>query len=137
MVSARGFTLIEVTLVLGIIGILTSLTLVALNVPFQLQKTRDGTRKADMRNVQLALELYRTDQGSYPALITCGNALAAGGSTYMQQVPCEKKSGWPAYSYVQVGSGYTLTACLEVSSDTDATGAVCGTNGKQYIVANL
>lgn len=60
----KGFTLIELLIVITIIGILA----VAL-VPRIAQgpaRARDVSRKADLQNISVALELYYSDNGAYP-----------------------------------------------------------------------
>lgn len=107
-VYQRGFTLVELTIVLAIIGILATGFITVINIPVQLQKARDGQRKSDVLNIKSALEIYRTDQRTYPAsLPACGQPLTGGvpAATYIQRVPCETKGGWSAYTYVQSGSG--------------------------------
>ena len=54
--SARGFTLIELLVVIAIIGILSSVVLASLNSARK--KGRDARRIADLKQLQLALELY-------------------------------------------------------------------------------
>lgn len=63
--SARGFTLIELLVVIAIIGLLSGISVVALNVARI--KARDGRRQADLAQVRLALEFYFDDETSYPA----------------------------------------------------------------------
>src|SRR5690348_7093470 len=61
----KGFTLVELLIVIAIIGILS--TLLMTNFIGVRQRARDAQRKADVRQIQSALELYRADNGSYPA----------------------------------------------------------------------
>lgn len=60
----KGFTLIELLVVISIIGILSSVLLVSLNSARS--KARDARRLADIRQVQLAMELFYNDNLSYP-----------------------------------------------------------------------
>ena len=60
----RGFTLIEIMVVLIIIGLLASIV-----VPKLLGRTEEAKRikaEAQIRNIMSALDLYRLDNGMYP-----------------------------------------------------------------------
>ena len=73
-VSRIGFTLIEVLVVVSIISILTSVLYVNFNAARE--NSRDQVRKTDMKQLQLAIELYKAQNGSYPAS-GCGSATNA------------------------------------------------------------
>lgn len=64
MIRIRGFTLVELLVVISIIGILASIVTVNANVARRL--SRDSKRKADIQNVAGALELYRATNRAYP-----------------------------------------------------------------------
>ena len=70
---SRGFTLIELLVVIAIIGVLASTVLTSVNSARI--KARDARRKADLRQISLALELYYDTYGAYPpyrASNSCG-----------------------------------------------------------------
>src|SRR6185436_16486707 len=60
----KGFTLIELLVVISIIGILTTLTFVAI-LPIQ-RKSRDARRKADVNSFLAAANLFKADFKIYP-----------------------------------------------------------------------
>lgn len=60
----QGFTLIEIMAVVLIIGMLT--TLVGFAVFKQIDKARVSTTRAQMKNIETALEFYRMDNSRYP-----------------------------------------------------------------------
>ncbi len=119
--NPRGFTLIELLVSISIIAILTAL--LTANFIGARQRGRDGQRKSNMYQMQSALELYRADNGDYPAtanLSTCGNGISVNGTVYMQKVPCDPVTGDPyIYTAAVDGSTYTLFGCLENSNDSE------------------
>ena len=126
----KGFTLIELLIVIAIIGVLATLLMV--NFVGVRQRARDAQRKSDLRQIQSALEIWRSDNGSYPAsaefaprgLGTCGDPLIKNGTTYMVKIPCDpSNTGKFVYTYVssggvQTSAGYTLYSCLENVGDS-------------------
>jgi type II secretion system protein G len=60
----KGFTLVELLVVIAIVGVLASVVLSSLNSARA--KSRDAKRLMDLRQLQNALEMYYTDNGSYP-----------------------------------------------------------------------
>lgn len=62
--SAQGFTLIELLVVISLIGLLSSIVMVSVNVARA--KARDARRLADLKEIGKALELYYDDHGFYP-----------------------------------------------------------------------
>lgn len=120
--GSNGFTLIELLVVIGLIAVLAGALIFLIDPKAQLQRSKDARRKADLRQMQSALELYRSDQLAYPASLTCGGSLtgAVNGATvtYMAKIPCDPKTGL-SYSYTpgSPASSYTLKACLENTKD--------------------
>lgn len=124
----KGFTILELSIVIVIITIISSLMFVSFNTARQIN--RDTKRVADVKEMQTALALYFRDWGQYPSItsVTAGAALASGTVSYL--------SRWPAnptpradgncpdsdymYSPAPVGSdafaSYYIRFCLGASN---------------------
>jgi len=156
--SGDGFTLIELLLVVVIIGILS--TLVVVNFIGIRGRARDAQRKTDLNQIRTALQLYNSDEGSFPDNSDytgeCGDVFdnQNSGVVYMKKIPCDPLEK-TEYIYAQtpaqcsdVGilcTGYTLYACLENTSDPSIDEKQPGwavdpdiscTKGKSYTVTN-
>lgn len=60
----RGFTIVELLIVIVVIAILAAITVVAFN---GIQaRARDATRQSDIRQVQKLVEMYYAEHGEYP-----------------------------------------------------------------------
>lgn len=102
--TAKGFSLAELLVVLGVIGILAATVMVSMGD--SRIRGRDAQRVSELQNLKVALELYRdANGGAYPA------SLSDLAPTYVDPVPSDPLSG-NAYTYVpSSGNGtYVLVA---------------------------
>jgi prepilin-type N-terminal cleavage/methylation domain-containing protein len=63
----KGFTILEILLVIALIGILLGIMLVVLNPRARFASARNDTRQSDIKRLETALTQYRLQEGSYPA----------------------------------------------------------------------
>ncbi|MBI2640463.1 MAG: prepilin-type N-terminal cleavage/methylation domain-containing protein [Candidatus Sungbacteria bacterium] len=137
--KSKGFTLIELLVVIAIIGVLASIVLASLNSARR--KSRDARRITDIKQIQLALELFFDGQSNqYPlGSTTCSLSVAYGleglqTNGYIPQVPRDPLSGstdataicYRFASGVPAGGStrttYHLSAQLEDSANPAFTG---------------
>ena len=120
--SKKGFTLIEILIVVAIIGILASVVVVGLG-PAQ-KKGRDSRRVSDLRSVQNALELYYGKNGQYP-IVGVGSwdefaTVLTGAGIGTNQIPNDPTTSRDyIYKVDDSGTTYVLGAQLE-----DAGGSI-------------
>lgn len=116
----KGFTLIELMVVIAIIGILSGVIIASLGS--SRARARDGKRVSDIGQIQLALELYRESNGRYPTAIYDNPKF---NDVYSPTTPKDPNVGSYFYSVSNPnGFNYHLGAVLEQVSpdkyDTDA-----------------
>jgi len=92
--TERGFTLIEIMVVMVIIGLLVAL--VAPNIMGRGDQARVTTAKAQMRQISSALDMYRLDNSHYPSTQQGLEALV------------ERPSGNPRTKQLEPGRLYEL-----------------------------
>lgn len=114
--NRKGFTLIEMLIVVAIIGILASVVIVGLG-PAQ-KRGRDARRASDLRGVQTALELIYNKTGAYPTNINSWAALQTaltGGGIGVSQIPNDPSAPTKEYMYASDANGtsYVLGATLD------------------------
>ncbi len=153
MKNKKGFTLIELLVVIAIIGLLSTLAVVTLSSARQ--KARDARRKSDLKQISTAMELYYSENESYPtnnaAGCTTGAAdqvagadvagalenlcsgdgmgISDGTNTYLAVMPGDPTSG-QSYQY----EGDTTTYCI--SATLEAGGYFVCSNGSCYESGN-
>lgn len=113
----KGFTLIEVLIVVAIVGILASVVLVGLG-PVQ-KRGRDARRISDLRQAQTGLELYYNKVGAYPATsdwASLATALKAE-NIGISNLPTDPSRG-KTYSYASNGTSYVLGATFEDANNS-------------------
>jgi type II secretion system protein G len=129
----RGFTLIELVVVIAIIGVLAGF--LVSNFMNAREKARDSQRKSDVKQIQKALEVYRQDNNQFPTTLpspsSCWSSLTScAGNVYMSKFPKEpvktnSSDGSPVSYYYKPGTtgvyrlSYTLSTCIENVGDTD------------------
>lgn len=141
--SKSGFTLVELLVVMGVLGVLVSSAIILINPKAQIDRAHDAQRKSDLSNIQKGLELYYDDYRKYPDNAPSGNYVTVLENLgYIKKVPLDPVANAP-YFYVpdSTGQSYKLYAKLEAKEDPQACTsagciAACGTGTVCYGVSS-
>ncbi len=118
MKKKQGFTLIELLIVVAIIGLLSTLAVVALGNANL--KARDAKRQSDIKVVQTAIEVYLTDNATEPSVPANWAALIADLSEQMHGgAPQDPGVNRWCYCSDNTGSStkYLIAVALEESKE--------------------
>lgn len=116
MTTKKGFTLLEVLIVISIISVLAMLGVN--NYASIQQNARNIQRKSDLKEIKAALELYRNEKGTYPSTVN--------------------RAGCPATAIVGDGDWCGLCSAYNTNNnlqtiDTDGTSTATDTGDTGYI----
>ena len=135
---ARGFTLVELMIVIAIITLLTALIMV--DFVQTRGSARDGKRISDLAQIQLTLEQYFDRCGQYPKTLSltaadgCPSGVTLGSYVNKIPVPPGSSLNQTAYDYMPMDPGnkaftgspvpvdYLLHVTLEYPNPTVANG---------------
>lgn len=129
-----GFTLVELLIAIAIVGLLATIAIVSLNTTRI--RARDAKRVSDLRQIQLALELFSDSHNqTYPAAdlyalgacsggVACGLAApdACGTKPCMNPLPADPTGGgvkyWYTYANATAPTSFHLGANLEEANSS-------------------
>ncbi|MFH1565775.1 MAG: prepilin-type N-terminal cleavage/methylation domain-containing protein [bacterium] len=119
--NIKGFTLVELLIVISIIGILAGVAIAVLNPNKIRGKARDGVRKNDMAVIKGAIENYYAENNIYPD----NGSIPFGGvwGNYLKLVPQDPLiaggSSWTQYCYSSDVARNNFVLCAKVE-DTNS-----------------
>lgn len=133
----KGFTLVEILMVVMILGILfVTGTLSYANIR---QRSMDQRRKTDLEDIRSALEQYRSVHSVYPTpagpqgLLFGTSALTDDTRTYMQIIPQDPQFPNRQYFYNTTEDDYIVATQLATPEETPCAappgGDSCGQEG--------
>lgn len=128
MKRSRGFSMVELLVVATIIALLAAAGVVSFTTASR--NSRDAKRRADLAQVQAALELYRTEEGAYPSSSSYDQLLTDMNSDgYLTNISgLNDPKAPPNYLYRRSGFSGSCTV-YELCATLESTGA-------QYCVCN-
>lgn len=119
---SKGFTLLEMLVVIGLMAILISVGTVSYSTAQK--KARDTKRKQDLRIISNALEQYYSLCVTYPASVvgggsitTPGSGCSSAGTVILSVVPLDPKTNLP-YVYTYNAANNTFSLCAQAPNST-------------------
>lgn len=138
----KGFTLIELMIVVAIIGILAAIAIP--RFADMLEKSREGSTKGNLGSFKSAASIYYGDhEGIWPVNVTNVNSTAHRFSQYLEVIPPVKVTGkfdnnvLSAVSPAYQGAGVAQVITNSVPTDATTGWMYDSTTGNVYVNSTL
>lgn len=122
----KGFTIVELLIVIVVIGILAAITVVAYN-GIQ-NRGNDAAVRADLSNFAKIMEIQKADIGTYPASLTVAMGLKFSKNSYGQ----DSQNGNVRYCYNSANDSYVLVSNSKSGNYFKVVNGVISTNPAVY-----
>jgi prepilin-type N-terminal cleavage/methylation domain-containing protein len=121
LITEFGFTLVEMMVVVAIIALLTGIGFTSFQAVTK--NGRNALRKSDLEQIRSALEIYKSDNNSYP--VTSTPCMAAIPSVYLNKYPLDPKPTTNKYCYSSGANNLSYQICAQLENSADPTIAQC------------
>lgn len=123
----KGFTLIEVLIVISIIAVLAIIAL--MSIFGQIAHAKDANRKSDLYNLSKSFEDYFNDKSAYPdqSAFNNYNCGSTGMAPYSTNFLCDPVSKAHYGYFPAINGGYRI--CAKLTDTTDPAIAAAGCSG--------
>lgn len=125
----KGFSLMELLVVISIIAALVTISAVSYTTVNK--RTRDAKRKSDVEQLRNALQMYRSENNSFPSIgggnfTNASNLSTALVSTYIAVIPADPKTA-QTYRYAATGftNGVYYSYCLSAQLESEDPADTC------------
>ena len=138
MKTKKGFTLLELLIVIGILAILSTTIIIVINPAQLLKRARDSQRISDLNTMKTAIAYYITEE---TGTLNIGNIYTANTYADLVDVNCGASAPAPAVTFTTGGSGWIpidfdgLSGGSPIGSlphDPNIT-AIAATPGRYYV----
>jgi len=115
-ISNKGFTIVELILVVALVGILSAILVSTINVGRQRDYANDGVRRQNLMDLVQALETYSASERSYPDEGGVNNPLDVSATDNV--LAAFYVEAWPSgYVYNEDGSDFSIHILMGSSTN--------------------